>query len=187
MMINMFYVPLILIQCEEWYKKKKKIEEIYERQKNYIVSNNGDDCNTDFFFTQKNTELNWKNQIPDIFSKELSVFKNQLKFNTSVDFLIEDSWFEISNYGDCHTAHSHGTIGYSAVCYIDYDMKLHTSTIFISPFKDFLNGKDLLFAPEDVQEGSLLFFPSSILHYTRPNRSEIPRKILSFNLSISNY
>ena len=181
MIVNMFYVPLILIQCEEWHKKKKKIEEIYKKQKKYIDHFGNDDCKTDYFDVKENSKLAWNDQIDDIFFEELSIVKKQL----DLDLHVTLSWFEVSDYGDCHNAHTHGNSGYSAVCYVDYNSEFHKPTIFLSPFKNFIDGSDLEYAPSNIEEGSLLFFPSSILHYTRPNRSKIPRKILSFNLKCS--
>ena len=184
--MNMFYVPAILIQCKDWDDKKKKIERIYEKQKPYFRYNS-DDCSTDFFSIKDNVNLNWKDHVADIFFEELLSLKKQLNLSTAINLQVKASWFEIANHGDCHNAHTHGNSGYSAVCYIEYSPDLHTPTIFISPFKNFLDGSDLEFTPKDIKEGSLIFFPSSIYHYTKPNRSKIPRKILSFNLALSEH
>lgn len=182
----MFYVPIIIIQCEDWNEKKEKLEKIFEERKKYISRNNNDDCNTDFF--QKNVKFRQEyEEITKIFSDELLIMKNEFKLKDSLNLYITTSWFEVSNYGDCHNAHTHGNSGYSAVCYIDYNPDLHTPTVFISPFKNFLDGDDMEHTPKNIQEGTLIFFPSSILHYTRPNRSDVPRRILSFNLKSDTY
>ena len=36
--------------------------------------------------------------------------------------------------------------------------------------------------PDDVEEGTLLIFPSVILHDSQPNLSDMPRTIVSFNI-----
>ena len=37
--------------------------------------------------------------------------------------------------------------------------------------------------PPGIREGSLIFFPSYVLHYTAPNQSDVDRIILSFNVN----
>ena len=94
------------------------------------------------------------------------------------------SWFETSSQGDYHGIHTHGLVGYSAVCFIDYDSDEHTATQFVSSFNNLLTGEALQHSPE-VNEGSLIFFPACILHYTEPNKSVKERKILSFNINVN--
>ena len=72
--------------------------------------------------------------------------------------------------------------GFSSVCFVEYDENVHTPTKFISPYSNFVNGSCLDHSPKNVIEGSLIFFPSAILHYTHPNNNNNTRTILSFNL-----
>ena len=51
----------------------------------------------------------------------------------------------------------------------------------MSPFPNFLTGLQLTYTPE-VDEGSIIFFPSYISHFTEPNLSDENRLIVSFNL-----
>jgi len=39
------------------------------------------------------------------------------------------------------------------------------------------------FIPNDIEEGSIVFFPSNVPHYVAPNKSTKPRLILSFNIT----
>lgn len=94
---------------------------------------------------------------------------------------MKHAWFELATQHGYHAPHRHGVLGYSSVCYIDFDENLHTSTKFIAPFTNWITGTDLLYQPQ-VIEGTVIFFPSAILHYTEANYSEKPRKIVSFNL-----
>jgi ectoine hydroxylase-related dioxygenase (phytanoyl-CoA dioxygenase family) len=59
----------------------------------------------------------------------------------------------------------------------------HTPTHFLNPFIT-SNPDEQYFVPDGVGEGSILFWPSPILHYTESNKSDVDRIILSFNLSI---
>ena len=83
-----------------------------------------------------------------------------------------------------HELHNHGQLGYSATCFLSFDPKVHTPTQFIAPFNNPLNGLIVKHIPENITEGTLLFFPSMLLHYTQPNLSTKERIVLSFNLAL---
>lgn len=82
-----------------------------------------------------------------------------------------------------HSAHNHGSTGFSSVCFIEYDKKFHKPTTFICPFQDFITGQFNFYEP-DVNEGDIIFFPSNILHYAPINMSNKTRIVMSFNLKI---
>jgi len=155
---NMFYVPIVIIQCENWNEKRKKLNDIFALHEKYCILDNGDDCATDYFSSIENPKLEYTNEISLIFHEEIMMFKNKFDIDNSFELDLTSAWFEVSNYGDCHSSHTHGNSGYSAVCYIDYDSKAHTPTFFTAPFKNFLNGASIDHAPPNIQEGSLIFF-----------------------------
>ena len=175
--IRMFQVPLFLIQCEKWRSKKTKLLTLFSN-----LSLND--------FHSKNLKTDFHNGIcasqdqdlEKIFSKELDLLKKEL---CVPNLKISRSWFEKTEQGGSHGIHNHGATGYSAVCFVEYDSKEHTGTRFVSPFNNFLTGNALTFHTI-VEEGTLIFFPSVILHYTETNFSKKPRLIVSFNLQICN-
>jgi hypothetical protein len=132
---------------------------------------------SDFF--KSNTD-NYSKKIQTILTRELQIAKTNLGIET---FLVSNSWFEKAEKNMYHQTHNHGPLGFSAVCFIQYDDSIHTPTQFVSPFNNFVSGSVLSHSPEHIKEGSLIFFPSIIHHYTIPNDSEKERIILSFNLS----
>ena len=106
-----------------------------------------------------------------------------LKFTTEVKYSGEmdaDIWFQKYYENQFHSPHNHGAIGYSAVLYINFDKRIHEGTRFLAPFND-PDGNHIEFVP-DVDEGSLIFFPSYLYHYTLPNKSDTIRIIMSMNL-----
>ena len=172
---NIFVIPLLKIECSDWQNKKQKLNELSSSLK---------------FFPRFGMSTDWggsENEDPkcieiieEIFSEELSAFKNHFSFSFA---RIITFWFEETQQGSFHGYHSHGVIGYSAICYLNFDKNDHLATLFTAPFFNFLNGKDLTHRP-DVKEGDLLFFPSSVYHQSLPNLSSLPRKIVSFNLKV---
>lgn len=171
---NMFFVPIVHIECRDWNKKQKKLMEYFEEVDIEFKSYNW----TNYYDDPK--KLNKK--IETLFSEELDAFLDQVNIGTKK---IHSSWFEAAIDGNFHMPHTHGGTGYSAVCYVKYDPKEHLPTIFNAPFLDFCTG-DVLEYRHTVDEGSLIFFPSSIVHYTLPNKSEKERIILSFNIKTDN-
>lgn len=170
---NMFVIPLLHLEVRDWKDKKKQLKDICNRCNLYDK-----DCvKTDFH----NQEEIYVKDILHILSEELNIFANHFDLN---NFNILNAWFEKASKQNFHAVHNHGSIGYSAVCYVDYDQNEHTPTQFISPFNSFLTGNTLYYTP-NVNEGSLIFFPSIINHYTLLNESEKERLILSFNLNVS--
>lgn len=168
---KIFYVPILSLQCSNWSIKKEKIKNlnpVFELKKGTY---------TDFFHNnKKNIDAAF-----EIFYEEIVQFKNFFKFQVTN---IKDFWFEKSLKNNYHGVHNHGAIGYSAVCYVDYCEESHEPLVFVSPFNGFVTGENLVHRPNSVKEGTIIFFPSSLLHFTYPNISEKERLVVSFNLYV---
>ena len=68
------------------------------------------------------------------------------------------------------------------VCYIKYDPEHHRPTTFVAPFMSLHDGNLLEWEPNDVEEGTMVLFPSGLSHYVPANQSEVRRMILSANI-----
>lgn len=170
----MFYVPLVHIKCRNWEEKKKRIFDHIEKR----PINLSGEVFTDYFQCNRSSNEFFQ----DLFDEELNLFLQEINYKTKN---IHSSWVEIAKNKNNHPVHNHQSLGYSAVCYVQFDNNLHEPTIFISPFLNFIDGNVLEHTP-NVEEGSIVFFPSAIMHYTTPNSSEIDRIIVSFNIRDSN-
>ena len=91
-------------------------------------------------------------------------------------------WFERSFESNYHGAHNHGSLGFSAVLFVEFDPLEHKPTRLIAPFNGFYSGGLIEHRPEGVNEGTLLIWPSILLHDIEPNRSKKRRTIISFNI-----
>ena len=178
---NMFSIPFFHFDVNDWEMKKEKILEIASKAniKKNIEGIERDYCSHDYF----DNKQSYSHDVLPLIIPEAQRFTKY--FSDAKKFSIENFWFESSSYGECHTPHNHGSLGFSAVMYVDYDEKEHDPTCFLSPFNNFITGGDLKYVPEGIKSGSLIFFPSVIHHYTTPNRSHKSRLILSWNMSIS--
>ena len=171
--VNMFSIPLIHIQINEWEFIKKEIKKLYS--KSDLTIDYFEKVRSDFYSKKK-----YNKKIQSIFYKEIEALEEMIG---EKKFSVSNSWIETSEKNMFHQVHNHGPVGFSAVCFVDYDENIHSPTQFVSPFNNYLNGSIVSHSPDHVSEGSILFFPSMIHHYTIPNDSDVERTILSFNLS----
>lgn len=181
-----FSVPIFHYKISNWRGKKENLLKIYnsriKQKEKFKVSEgkeNSLDVETDFHFNYDNSSDQYSNQIEKILQDELDAFAE----DSGLEIEVHNCWFEKAEKHKFHPCHNHGSTGYSAVCFINFDPKYHTPTVFINPITaddDISN-----FIPPKVREGSLIFFPSFLYHYTSPNLSDIDRIILSFNLGTS--
>jgi hypothetical protein len=98
------------------------------------------------------------------------------------NYYIRNSWIEVASKGMDHQVHNHGGLGLSAIVYLDYNPKYHSPTGFISLTNHFDTGTSSLYFPNDIDDGSLVVFPSVVNHFSKRNDSDVPRTILSFNM-----
>lgn len=188
----MFTVPLLHIKMSNWEVKKQKLIELFNLNKSWLIKR--DTVNTTYLndkdllnrdspeeFWNKNTS----EYISNIFNEERKIiyemFGDPNKYpERSAD--INYAWFQEQKDGMYHGPHTHGFCGLSAVCFIEYNKNHHKPTSFLSPYLNPSKGYNEEYCDESVSSGSLLVFPSNIVHYTNPN--DIGRIILAFNINV---
>jgi hypothetical protein len=173
----MFSIPLFQYEIENWQIKKNQLKEVYHQSN--IKENIRSRVFTDYH-EQFESGFKYNAQIQNILKDEIDRFEYETNSELK-SYNVTSSWFELALNNHFHAIHSHGTIGYSSVCFIEFDSSVHTETIFVAPFNNFITAEDLKFTP-NASEGTIIFFPSIIKHYTVPNNSSKERLILSFNM-----
>jgi hypothetical protein len=171
---NLFSVRYVSIQCEDWGRKKNELtalirDEDFERK--------------DFAKFETDRHLNQNRYLHDfcgIFREELNRFGMEMGL-TVLNLL--SIWSVRYERGDYHAIHNHRSLGYSGILYLDYDEAEHSPSIHVSPWNDPVTDMTSLSAPP-VKEGTMVFVPSNVLHYTRPNDSDKLRSIVAFDLDI---
>jgi hypothetical protein len=159
-----FSIPIYRYKVENWNIKKKKLLDLFDKFENKIVGN----VITSPFNIQT-----------DILLDEIKLFEKEIKIN----FYLTNVWFQKYEKNMNHAVHNHGPIGFSSICFVEYDKNFHKATTFISPFGNYITGELERYEPE-VDEGDIIFFPSNLLHYAPVNLSNKTRIIMSFNLLI---
>ena len=170
--LTRFQVPFFIHQLD--LNKQLQILNIFTcNEKNLEKKDPVSDVYTDFFASK-----NYLSDVVEILQEELADLYCSAGFCNPI---ISQVWMQQYTKGCFMTPHNHGMTGFSAIYYIKFDPEEHEATRFISPVSDFINGDNHEFRPE-VNKGTLIFFPSMLMHYVRPTQSDKPRAILSFNI-----
>lgn len=168
----LFAIPLVHIRIPDWDKKKERILKLKSDSLRYydlenIVTDYHDNPNA------------YCDEVYDILKNEI---KSVYKALGASDYKVDKAWIEVARKDMDHKIHNHGGEGLSCVCYVEYDSRYHTPTHFVSPFGDWNHGLTIVAAPSGIEEGSLIIFPAMLNHFTNPNKCNVERTILSFNL-----
>lgn len=171
---NLFSVRYVSVQSEDWESKKASLgallrDEDFER--NSLAQ----------FETDRHSNGNrYVNDFCRIFGDELNRFGMEMGLTR---LRIGAIWAVRYERGDYHSVHNHRSTGYSGILYMDYDEAEHTPSIHVSPWNNPITDMTELSAPP-VREGTFIFVPSSVLHYTRPNESDKLRQIIAFDMEV---
>ena len=179
----MFDIPFYNYKIKNWQEKKQELLEIcstidfknQDLENTKLNSVQGDNVYTDYPYGKNK----YKNEIRKIFENELNIFKKDANLDK---MNVGEVWFQQYYKTQFHSPHNHGNCGYSSVTYIKFNKDKHAPTIFIAPSFD-PYGRLREYIPK-VDEGHIIFFPSTIIHYVKPNKSNDIRIILSFNVNI---
>ncbi len=171
----MFEIPHHHIHIKEWADRKGSVLSTLRVKSPERVSKNTDDCITtsywdDFDYNEHIDFLNMLHPYLGPLHKELEVQR------------ITRLWYQTSYKNGYHTPHDHGYEGWSAVFYANFNPEVHTATTFYRPFFSPNNKVHQIFRPK-VVEGDLFIFPAFVMHESPINKSDVPRTIISFNLS----
>lgn len=176
---HIFSVPFFHFKVENWIEKKKQLLNVWNSIKEECLEDRN--LLISYGYGNENCADSINNIIHSIFNEEIKNFLSHLNYD-NYEFL--NGWFQCASKCGFHGVHNHGPLGYSSVCFVNYDENEHTPTTFVAPFFDFIMGDTILYQPNNITEGSIIFFPSIINHFTEPNFSNIERLIVSFNLAI---
>jgi hypothetical protein len=175
MKLPVMTVEFYLIGVKDWQVKRKLLIDILESVERKQYLDNG-------FLAPFHTDRSintYKDKVSEIFAEEI----RQIEKETECELVVNDVWSVGYGTGDFHPPHNHADSNFSAVLYFDFDPSVHTGTsIILQTLNPKKNMTDII--TPDVSEGNILVFPSQLLHYTAPNRSDRKRGIVSFDLKV---
>ena len=151
-------------KIKDWDEVKQELLSCYEETSIRLFGNVLTNWNTDF-----ENKIYTRDEVYRILSNEVIQFMSDFK----VDYQMTEAWFQQYEKNMSHDLHDHD-YGYSCVVYIEFDPKVHHSTVFVDD-----DGKETTL---NVEEGDMIFFDSSYKHKCPPNKANKRRVICSFNL-----
>lgn len=157
-------------KISNWQYKKDKIIELFYNTNPRVYGNVFTNFNTN-----EESRIFLNKEVTKIFGDTIEQFIADVN---EPNYCVNSSWMQIYKKDMYHEIHEHG-LGYSAIIYIKYDSKIHSSTVFV-------DGKTMddtkkIFKPK-VEEGDIIFFNSKHNHYCPSNENDKERMICSFNL-----
>ena len=135
-----FKITLLHYTVPNWsYYKPILLESLppYER--------NGDTVSTDYLDKSKSKYF-------DIFDKFIEPVLTEFRRDIGHEVYIRNVWTQRAKKRDHHCPHNHGSSGWAAVLYADYNPDIHSATTFISPFTEFSSGDHMDFTPNVKRE-----------------------------------
>lgn len=159
-------------QIEDWGIKKCELLDVINSQK--FVRTNLQNFETD----KKTNNNNYLKYLTNLIRPQLQSFCNSEQITCTMN----GCWTVRYNKGDSQSVHNHGSWGFSGILYADYNPEVHSPTHFVAPWQDSKTDATLFGFFRNVQEGTLIIFPSYTLHFALPNVSDKQRTIVSFDL-----
>lgn len=173
-----FTIPYFQTKVNDWEQKKLMLTNLYLIYKSNMTDFNDQQIN-DYKKSNK-----YQHQVESILMDDIINAGKSMNIEFT-HIRVNNSWFQRYKQFQYHSIHNHGIGGFSSVCFIEYDKDEHKPTTFISPFNNWIDNSLIEFTPKNIEEGSIVFFPSNIVHYVEPNKSLKDRLILSFNFSFN--
>ena len=156
------------------FNREYWVSKIYEYKKQnpitVLKSNNGGWQSSDFIMDYS-TFPNLCKNLQDIFYQ---IMPNPQKY-------IKEMWANISLFTNTNNPHSHGLDSYP---YTKYSGILYVKVPKNSGSVRFINPLNLNLSHNIIpEEGDIIFFPSSILHFVESNLSQEDRISIAFNFN----
>ena len=172
--LKKFAIPFWKGKICNWESKKEQIWTIFERFKKNMVD--GDQL------TDYDSNRQYHLLLEGILMDDLIKIKKEFGYENK-QFRINSACFHLYNKKHTHYVHNHGFGGFSSVLYLKYNPDLHQPTFFVAPFFNNMDGNVIEYEPDEVEEGTLIVFPTTLPHYVPVNTSEESRIILSMNMN----
>tara|TARA_A100001035_G_scaffold141142_2_gene110933 strand:+ start:2718 stop:3317 length:600 start_codon:yes stop_codon:yes gene_type:complete len=170
-------IPFLHVSISDWDLKKESLLSVFDKFCDGRIENIGEQ------WTDYHLDSHYHYLVENILFNDLRDAVSALGFEGKTP-RVDTAWFQIYNQGQHHAPHNHGLGGISFVVFVDFDPKVHSPTNFIAPFTSMKDGNVLEYEPKGVVEGSMILFPSALMHYAPSNQNDEDRTILAGNLRI---
>lgn len=168
------------------------VEEEYEKNPTTFSA----PWDNDIFTTYgKDVGFSWQEILPLYMPNFEDLAK---EMNISGQVSVNSAWVNAYKSNQSHDLHDHLPCQFSAVHYLKYNPEVHTSTIFVNPYRQVsisssprhesfvMDQIPPMWHPQstlDVEEGDILIFPSFFEHRVARQTSDELRVTISFNFN----
>lgn len=148
-------------------------------QTDNIKTNAGSDISRTDWKISEDGSRRWVNIFSEFLLNHLDQVYGSMGYS---NYSIKQIWFQQYNHIDSkHAWHSHGCC-FTNVYYLEMPEN-SPKTEYIVPYGQY--GKDKIVKQFDVKEGTLLVFPSYVIHRAPPMTNTDRKTIISFNVDVS--
>ena len=175
--INLFHIPFWKIQVINFEEKKKKLNKVLEQfPENGRKGREGGI--QDFVTNRHSNRFGLVEKFVSIMGEEMEEFSREIK----KDFAIHEIWSITYGKGDHHISHNHGSWGLTGILYLDLP-KDSPFTDYIQPWNDY-EDDTVTHKKISILEGDIVIVPSFVLHFSRPNKSNSKKRVISWDMKI---
>ena len=168
---TLFNIPfwgIRIINFEEKKKKLVKLLESYPEEKKGLRE----------FASNQGSVTGLVGQFASIMKQELEDFSIEIE----KQFAIIDIWSVSYAQGEYQSAHNHSSVGLSGLLYLDLP-KDSPETTYIQPWTDH-ETDTIRYVEVPIIEGDIVIVPSFVLHFSKPNKSNSKKRIISWDMKI---
>ena len=170
----LFEIPLFRYQVDDWKNKKKEV---------YGWINKTELQRSNMSFLTDRGPLQdrfYKEDFCNLFEPEFKAFLQESEMK---EVGVIDVWTVEYHFGDYQVPHNHRSVGFSGILYVNFDPREHTATQVIQPWNDPVTDA-ASFMDLMPEEGTMVFFPSLLLHFVNPNFSRNRRTTIAFDIEV---
>lgn len=167
----LFTIPMFIYEVDDWETKKKSVLRWLNRTE--MKRTNEDHYWTDRAHLQQ--DKFYSDEFVNVFNPELQLFRKEADIDT---VFISDIWFVEYEKGDYQLPHTHESSRYTGLLYVCLTDDNPPTTI-VQPWYSYWGTKQI---QPDVKEGTMMFIPSHLLHFSQTNRVDNIKSVLSFDL-----
>ena len=177
---SLFNIPYWKIQTINFEEKKKELTNLLE---SYPEKRIGEQE----FATNRpgNASIAVVSQRSDLVKPFLSIMNEEVEELSSElkkDIAIIDIWSVSYDKGDNQLTHNHSSMGLTGILYLDLP-KDSPVTTYIQPWQDYVI--DVVITNDlPIVEGDIIIVPSFVLHFSKPNKSNSKKRIISWDMKI---
>ena len=178
---TLFNIPFWKIRIINFEEKKKELTKLLE---SYPEERKGaGEFSTNRFpqnFSSQKGRAGYPfiERFSSIMKEEFETLSKEIK----KDFAIVDLWSVSYNKGDNQSPHNHASTGLTGILYLNLP-KNSPVTIYVQPWNNY-EIDAVQYASPSIAAGDIVIVPSFVLHFSKPNKSNSKKRIISWDMKI---